>query len=174
MATRQTRRTILAAVCIWAAATLLQASVLAAQERLYFPYAFMGAATYFGVLGVLGWPAWVVCARVAERSWSRTRVAAIQLLMGVLVIAVWQAAYLGCLRLWMGRTGFTLRLREIGLWELLGSAGFYAAMIAIIIAVQTSRRLQAQLRRQSELQLLAQRPNCARSERRSGRTSSST
>lgn len=155
MPIHQTRRTILVAVCVWAAATLLQASVLAAQEALYFPYAFMGAATYFGLLGLLGWPAWVVCAGIAERSWSRSRVAAVHLLMGVLVIAVWQVGYLACLRGWMGSSSFALRLREIGLWELLGSAGFYAGMIAIIIAVQTSRRLQVQLRRQSELQLLA-------------------
>ena len=36
----QSRRTVPFALLIWLAATLLQAVVLAAQERLYFPYAW--------------------------------------------------------------------------------------------------------------------------------------
>jgi two-component system LytT family sensor kinase len=152
--TKESRRAVWVVVRVWATATLLEALILAAQERLYFPYAIAGSATYFGLLGVLSWPVWSVCARIAERSYSRIRVVGIHLLMGVVVLALWQGAYLACMRVLAGSLA-GLRLRETGLWQLLGTATFYAAMIAGVIAVQTSRRLQIQLRRQAELRLLA-------------------
>ncbi len=114
----------------------------------------MGSAVYFGVLGLLGWPVWIVCARMGERPPSKLRMALVHLLMGALLVAAWQAVYLGCLRSWMG-SAFTPRMRAMGLWMLLASVGFYAGMIAGIVAVQTSRRLREQMRRQSELRLLA-------------------
>jgi len=141
-------------VRVWAIATLLEALILAAQERLYFPYAVAGTGTYFGLLALVCWPAWLVCARIAERSYSRIRVVGIHLLMGVVALALWQGAYLACMYLWVGSLS-EFRLQETGLWQLLGAVTLYGAMIAAIIAVQTSRRLQIQVRRQAELRLLA-------------------
>jgi two-component sensor histidine kinase len=150
----QSRRTVPFALLIWLAATLLQAVVLAAQERLYFPFALAGAASYFGLLGILAIPVWKICASLRGRSHGLALAIAIQLLMGLVVVAIWQAAYLGILYLCAGGIS-DLHLRETGLWQLLGSITIYAAMVAGIIAVQASRRLQLQMLRESELQLLA-------------------
>jgi two-component sensor histidine kinase len=150
----QSRRTVLVPLLIWLAATLVQAVVLAAQERLYFLFALAGAASYFGLLGILAIPVWRICAALRDRSYRLPLAIGIQLLMGLVVVTIWQAAYLGVLYLCAGGVS-DLRLRETGLWQLLGSVTIYAAMVAGIIAVQTSRRLQLQMLRESELQLLA-------------------
>ena len=147
----QSRRTVPFALLIWLAATLLQAVVLAAQERLYFPFALAGAAFYFGLLGILAIPVWKICSSLRDRSHGLALAIGIQRLV---VVAIWQAAYLGILYLCAGGIS-DLHLRETGLWQLLGSITIYAAMVAGIIAVQTSRRLQLQMLRESELQLLA-------------------
>jgi two-component system LytT family sensor kinase len=150
----RSRRTVLFALLIWAAATLLQAAVLAAQERLYIPFALAGAAIYYGLLGILAIPVWKICDSLRERSYGLSQVVGIQLLMGLAVLTIWGAAYLGILYLCTGGKP-DLRLRETGLWQILGSITTYAVMVAGIIAVQTSRRLQMQMRRESELQILA-------------------
>lgn len=151
---KEFQRTALTALLIWAAATLLQALVLAAEESLYFPFALAGSAIYYGLLGILALPVWKVCTCLRERSYPLPFVIGIHVLLGIAVVAIWQAAYLGCLYVCIGELP-DLRLRETGLWQILGAATAYAVMVASIIAVQTSRRLQFQMRRQSELQLLA-------------------
>jgi two-component system LytT family sensor kinase len=149
----QSRKTVQFALPIWIAATLVQAAVLAAQERLYLPFALAGAAIYYGLLGVLAIPVWKICESLRNRSYGLPRVIAIHLLLGLAVVTVWDGAYLGTLYLCAGGNP-DLRLRDTGLWQLLGNITTYAVMVAGIIAVQTSRRLQMQIRRESELRIL--------------------
>jgi hypothetical protein len=150
----QSRRTLLVAVLIWGAATFVQAAILAAQEKVYIPFALAAAAIYFGLLGILAVPVWRVCSRLRERRPPLWVEIGIQLLFGLAILTIWQASYLGILYLCVGGLP-DLRLRETGLWQALGAVTTYAVMLAGIVAVQTSRRLQLQLRRESELQLLA-------------------
>ena len=150
----QTRRTVVVALLIWATATLLQAAVLAAQERLYIPYALTGAAIYYGLLGILAIPVWKMCESLRERSYGLAQVIGIHLLTGLAVVIVWEGSYLGILYLFSGRDAI-MGLRSTFLWQILSSLTTYGVMVAGIIAVQTSRRLQVQLRREAELQILA-------------------
>jgi two-component system, LytTR family, sensor kinase len=151
---RQARRTALIALSFWAAATLLQALVLAAQEKVEFAFAVAGSGVYYLLLGVLAMPVWRVCASLGERRRPLWQAIAIHVALGLAVLVLWQGVYFGCLYLFMGGLS-ELRLRETGLWQVLGAATIYAVMVVGIVAVQTSRRLQIEIRRQAELRLLA-------------------
>jgi two-component sensor histidine kinase len=142
------------ALLIWGAAILLQTIVLAEQEKVYLLYAFQGAAVYYGLLAILAVLPWKTCKRLEERPHSRWAAIGIHFILGTFILIVWQGAYLGCLYLWTGNLA-EIRLETTGLWQALGAVTTYGMLVVGIIAVQTSRRLQIQLQRQSELQILA-------------------
>jgi len=152
--TPESQRTVLFGVLIGAAATLLQATALAAEEKVYFPYAVSGAALYYLMLGLCAVPVWTICERLHQRRTHLPQVIAIHVALGIADLIVWQGAYLACLYPVAG--GFEgMRLRETGLWQLLGAISIYAAMAAGILAAQANRRLQLEMRRQAELRILA-------------------
>lgn len=142
------------AMLLWLIATLAQASVLAMQEKLFFPFALMGAGIYFGILAILAIPVWHVTARLAGSSMSLALRIALHVVMGAIVLAAWTAAFVGLFYLQMG-TLDELELPTTGGWQLLGAAFTYLCVLAMIIAMQTFRRLEKQRQRESELLMLA-------------------
>ncbi|HJZ95139.1 MAG TPA: histidine kinase [Candidatus Solibacter sp.] len=149
---QQTQRTLWRSLLIWSVAALLQASVLLAQQRLYFPYALGSAAIYYGLLALVAVPVWRICLRLSERPLK----VAVPLHIGVGVVAVilWQGANLAIMAPLAGGLA-NLGLEVTGLWQLLSAFTIYAVMVAGFIAVQTSRKLAEQTRRAAELRLLA-------------------
>jgi two-component system LytT family sensor kinase len=150
----QSRRTVLFGLLIWAIATLLEAAVLAAQERVRIPFALAGAAFYYGLLGLLAIPVWRACNTLRERSYGLTRVIAIHLAIGLVCVTLWESAYLGSMYVIEGGSAH-LRLKDTGLWQALTSITVYSVMVVGVLAVQASRRLQVQLKRESELKIVA-------------------
>lgn len=141
-----------ASVLLWVTATLLEATIVSAQEGVVFLYAAVSSAVKYGVLAVLAWPLIRVSARLTLA--PRRVCIASHLLMGVLIIVAWQAAYYGFLYLQLGSLAL-LRLEETAWWQGLNAVLTYTVLAATVSAVQASRRLAAEHARQAEVTLLA-------------------
>lgn len=151
---RESRRTLLGALFLWSAATVLEATVLTAQEDIALGYALAGTAIRYAILGLLAIPVWRICRKLAEPSVSGLRAAAAHAAMGLIVIGLWCGSYLLFFYVQVGSLVF-LQLEQVGLWQLLSAIVTYTMLVAGIVAVQTSRRLHDQRRREDALRLLA-------------------
>jgi len=148
-------RTLVAALSLWAFASVLQALVLTIQEAMPFSYALLGMALNFGTLGLLMLPVWFLAQRLHRRPlpwWTR---ALAHLGMGLVVLTLWQAAALYGIYQGGGQTALDDAIDSAGLWLVLQSVLIYTVTIVAIVAVQTGRRLRRQRQRSAELQLLA-------------------
>lgn len=144
-----------AALVGWGVATLLWAALLAAQVRLFFGYALVGAAVYFGVLALLAVPVWRFCDVLARRRFRWWSAALLHLGVGALVIAVWHGIHFGFLYWVAGPEPVRQQIVEGGLWQLFTVVVMYALLVATIVAYQSATRLRRQRDREGELRLLA-------------------
>lgn len=141
-----------ALVLFWLAATLLEATIVSAQEGVVFPVAVLGSGVKYGVLAVLAWPMSRVVARLVLVP-LRASVAG-HVTMGLVVIAVWQAAYVGFLYLQFGEAILS-RFRETAWWLLLNAVLTYAVVAAGLSVYHTSQRLAAEQKQRAELAVVA-------------------
>ncbi len=147
-------KTLRGSLLLWLGASLLEASIATAQEGVPFLMMLPGSAVPYGILALLAIPIWRFCLVLRERRPPSLAAAAAHAVMAVLVVAVWQGAYLGLLYLVLGRTGLS-PLLEGGLWYLLSATLQYGLLVAGILFVQTARLLRDQERRETELRVLA-------------------
>src|SRR5262245_10147308 len=107
-------RTAGGGIVLWLLASLTQATILAAQEGLFFPFALIGSATYFGFLALLAIPMWRVCRWLSHKQTSTVVIT--NLIMAVVVLSIWIGAYLGLFRMRFGSLQI-LDLPRNGLWQ---------------------------------------------------------
>lgn len=148
------RRTLWGGLLVVLAAGLLDASIVAVQEGVPFPFALPGSLLQYAVLGLLATGVWRLCRWSLERPRPKALLVAAHLGAMLVTIAMWQSAYLGFGYLIAGPVALT-PIREGGLWYFLGIVTTYGLMTAGILFVQTSRRLRDQKQREAELQVLA-------------------
>jgi len=147
-------RTLWGGLLVLVAAAILDATIVAVQEGVPFVYALPGSLIQYGILALLGVAVWSFCGWSAARRGPWVAVVAAHAGMAALVVAVWQAAYLGVSYAISGPVAL-IPVRMGGLWYFLGSFLTYGMMTAGILLVQTSRRLRDQRQREAELQVLA-------------------
>ena len=141
----RTTRTIVGGFLLWLLASLVQAAILATQEKLFFPFALIGAAIYFGLLALLAIPVWRVCQWLSGNGWPV--VIAVHIAMATIVLATWIGLYLAMFQWQFGSLRY-LELSRSGLWQALGALITYLAAVLLMVVVQTSRR-------ESDLRLMA-------------------
>jgi len=141
-------------VLVWLSASLLEGTVLAAQERVPVVFALLSAAIHFAWLGVLAIPVWRVCWKLGEAPRSRTLLTAVHGAMGMVVLTLWVGGYLGFLYV-VTQGEILLAMREATLWQAFGAVFTYILLVVGILAAQSSLRLTAQRERERDLLLLA-------------------
>jgi two-component system LytT family sensor kinase len=151
---RLSRRTTLVALIAWTAATSVEATLVAAQEGVWFVYALTTASVKYGTLAVLAVPVWRTCERLRRIRHTGGRLLGAHLTMGLLVLAVWQSVYYGYLYLVMGSLR-PLALGRTAGWQALNAVFTYTLLVALILGQQMSERLRAQEARETQLELLA-------------------
>src|SRR5262249_38413637 len=97
---RQTRRTLAVGFLLWLLMSLGQGGILATQESLYLPFALIGSAIWFGLLGLLAIPVWFVSRSLYGK--GRVTAAAAHFLMAFAVLGIWIGVYLTMFRLRFG------------------------------------------------------------------------
>ncbi len=151
----------LLALAAWAVASLIHGILLMAQEGVFVLFALAGSGVYYGLLGLLGFAVWKVCAGLHESHWPFWKLAAAHGLMMVTAVAAWQSAYFGFIYLVAGTEVIWIQIEDGGLWLILQAVLTYTAMVIGLVALQTSRRLEQQRRRAGELRLLAREAELA-------------
>jgi two-component system LytT family sensor kinase len=139
-------------VGFWLIATLLEATIVSAQEGVVFAYAVFTAGIKYGILALLAIPLVFASARLVLAPWW-LRVGA-HVAMGLVLVIAWQAAYLGFFYLQVGGLA-VLRLERTAWWQALNAILTYAVLAAFVSVVQTSRQLRIEQARRAELALLA-------------------
>jgi two-component system LytT family sensor kinase len=140
---------------IWTAAALLYATVLWLQVPIPLPAAVLSALQYFYSLGLLMIPVRRVSARLMSRGASLWRLAAVHIGMGIVVIAVWQAANVLFHWLEIGPDFWQWVYKDSWLFQLLSSAVIYVAAVGITLASQAIKRDRARERREHEVEVAA-------------------
>lgn len=149
------RKTLAISFLLWAVATLLEASILAAQEDLLFWYALWNSAIRYAILALLAIPVWKVCSWLSK-SQRRLRVrVGVHLALAIIIPALWEGIYFGLLYLQLGPDIAGDVIRSSGLWQVLYTFLTYLLLVVSITAIHTSKRLETQRRKEAELQLLA-------------------
>ena len=137
-----------------AGATLLYAVLLMEQRQIEFRLSLVLSTLRFGLLALLGIPIWKSCERLLARERSRFRLTAGHALFAALGLLAWVGLYLPLSAMLYGQT-FAQRLASIPPLQYLEFGLTYTLFVAGIVAVQLSRRLDAQRREAAELLALA-------------------
>lgn len=141
-----------AVVGLWAGASLLQASVLAAQEAMSSRRALLHGAADEAPLAVLALAVWALAGLLERRTWPVAVVA--HLVAAVVLVAAWEAvSYLVLAARTGGHAAAIYRAK--GLWMALNTALQYGILATGVVAVRATRRLEQQRRRAAELALHA-------------------
>ncbi|MEM7356973.1 MAG: histidine kinase, partial [Acidobacteriota bacterium] len=151
----QRRRTMQGALLIWLAASLLEATIVIAQEGVLPLFAFLGSAVNYGILGLLAIPAWHLCAWLSQAPRPKWQLGAFYTLLLTVMLTLWQISYQAFFR-WRLGPGVSSPIEAAGLWFLFGAAITCGLVIAGIVLAQTSRALRHQAERSAQLKLLAQ------------------
>jgi LytS/YehU family sensor histidine kinase len=144
-------RLTLALLAAWAAASLLQASVLAAQESMPFPIALAHAAIDESPLPLVGLALWVLSGLLERRPWPV--VVAAHAAAAAVIITGWEAVKFLGLELHTGHAAAIYRYK--GLWMLFNSVLEYGLLASGVVAVRATQRFERQQRRAAELALHA-------------------
>lgn len=149
------RKTLAVGIFLWAVATLLEASILSAQEGLQFSYAFWDSGIRYAILGILAFPVWHVCSRLSTNSRPLRFRLGVHVALAIIIVVLWEGAYFGFMYVQLGSEMATTVIRSNGLWQLLYTLLTYLLLAVSITAIHTSKRLEAQRAREAELQLVA-------------------
>jgi sensor histidine kinase YesM len=129
----------------WAVATLIYAVLLVGQRQITLRLALTLSGLRFGVLALLGVVVWRFCGRLLAREPSRLRLTLSHVGMALGALFLWMGVYLaGSAHLY--RQTFAERLASIPPMQYLEFGLTYTLLLSAIIAVQLSRRLDAQSR----------------------------
>jgi two-component system, LytTR family, sensor kinase len=129
----------------WAAATAIYAVLMVEQRQISLQLALTLSALRFGVLALLGVAVWRFCERLLEREPSRLRLTLSHAGMALGSLLLWMGVYLtGSAHLY--RQTFAERLASIPPLQYLEFGLTYTLLLSAIVAVQLSRRLDAQSR----------------------------
>jgi two-component system LytT family sensor kinase len=146
---------VMLSLLAWAAATLIEATLISAQENVWFVFAFMSSGVKYATLACVAVPIWQVCDRLVRGSFSARQRVLAHIVMGITALAVWQSIYYGFLYLQIG-TLRPLNLSRTAGWQAINAVFTYTLLVSVIVAQQTTRRLREQRTRERELALLAQ------------------
>ena len=148
------RRTVVLCGLAWVAATSIEATLVSAQEHVWFVFAFTASAVKYGALGGVAVPVWWACERLGRWSYSPRRTVGVHLSIGIAALIAWQSIYYGFLNWQLG----SLRPLDLGRtagWQVLNAVFTYTLLVALMRARQMSRRLGLQQQREAELVVLA-------------------
>lgn len=137
-----------------AGVTLLHAALLVDQRQLEFRSSLALSTIRFGLLALVGIPIWRYCERLLESDRSRFRVTAGHAFLAVGGLVVWLSLFLPLSARLYGQT-LAQRVSAISALHYLEFGLMYTVFVAGIVAVQLSRRLDAQRREAAELLALA-------------------
>jgi signal transduction histidine kinase len=137
-----------------AGAVLLYAALLMEQRQIDFTLSLILSSLRFGLLGLLGVPIWRYCERLVARQRSRLRLTASHLLLAAAGLVAWVVMYLP-VSAWLYGQTLVERLATIPPLQYLEFGLMYTLFVAGIVAVQLSRRLDAERRDAAELLALA-------------------
>jgi two-component system LytT family sensor kinase len=138
----------------WIVATLLYAVLLMEQRQIPFRLSLTLSTLRFGVLAILGVAIWRFCARLLAHEPSRLRLTVGHASMALGALLMWMAIYLSLSAQLYGQT-LLERLASIPPLQYLESGLTYTLLVCGIVAMQLSRRLDAQRRDAAELLALA-------------------
>jgi signal transduction histidine kinase len=145
---------IVLAACAWLGFGFVGALGFSSRHLLGPAEATFWSLLRYWLLMTLAIVVWRVCERLAQTQASRARMLAAHVLMGVVVVAVWQSVFYALLARRLG----DLAAREIGstaAWIFVEGIPFYILVAVCVVAAQASRRLDVQHEREAELLLLA-------------------
>jgi signal transduction histidine kinase len=139
----------------WFGITLLYSILLMEQRQIHYGLAFALSAVRFGVLAALFIPLWSCCHRLLEARTTKWRLALAHVGIGVVTLFVWMGVYFPYSAALYGQT-LGARMSSIPPLQYLEFVLTYTLMVSGIVAAQLSRRLDLQLRREAQLEALAQ------------------
>jgi signal transduction histidine kinase len=137
-----------------AGAVLLYAAILMEQRQIDFTLSLALSSLRFALLGLLGVPIWRYCERVLAHERSRVRLTASHVLLACAGLVAWILMYVPASAWLYGQT-LRERLNTIPPLQYLEFGLMYTLFVAGIVAVQLSRRLDAERRDAAELLALA-------------------
>jgi two-component system LytT family sensor kinase len=149
-----TGRRVLGLLVGWSGATLLYAVVLMEQRQIGFSLALTLSTVRFSVLGLLGIGIWRFCEGLLTREPARFRLTVNHAGMALGAFLVWMTIYLTLSAHLYGQT-LVERVASIPPLQYLEFALTYTLLLSGIIAVQLSRRVDAQARDAAVLLALA-------------------
>lgn len=139
----------------WTAFVMLMATILNAQKGVPFRYALESAAVNYYALALCSVGVWYGSARLAARGSGLAAQTAVQIVMGAVLVTLWQGAYAFYLWLEMGPGVWTKVYGSSLLFQMLNAVILYGCVVGGTLAVQSARRERLHERRQHELALAA-------------------
>jgi len=139
----------------WTAFVVVMAGVVSTQKGVPFRYTFVSEAANYYTLAVGSVVVWFVSARMAALAWPSRAQIAVHVVLGVVVIAIWQGVYGAYLWSVIGPSVWDRLYRGTWMFQLTNAGVLYAAVLGGTLAVQSARRARVHEARQHALALAA-------------------
>jgi two-component system LytT family sensor kinase len=139
----------------WTAFVIVMASVVSSQKGVAFQYSLLSAAINYYTLAAVSVVVWFACAAMLARRWHPRRQAVAHVVLGVVLIALWQAVYGAYMWSAMGPRAWDLVFRGTWMFQAMNAIVLYGAVLAGTLAWQGARGARDHERLQHELALAA-------------------
>ncbi len=161
--TSSRRRTLLLAWLIWTAWGLVNSTVLAVQENVFYLFALIGSLQSSYIMGLLSIGVWSLVKRLSWENRKQALIASLaHLFVAPIFSALWMALYIGLNVLMFGDIMMErMRVKETGGWWFFSGVTEYAVIAGVFHAILMYRRLQERATREAELQLLTNKMELA-------------
>jgi two-component system, LytTR family, sensor kinase len=139
----------------WTAGVVVMAGIVSTQKHVPLAYALRSEAINYYTLAAANLVVWFAAAAMTARRWPAARQTAAHLVLGVALIALWQAAYAAYMWSVMGPLVWDRLYSGTWMFQVMNACVLYGGVLGGTLAVQSARRARAHERRQHALALAA-------------------
>ena len=139
----------------WAAFVTVMALIVTIEKGVPLRYSLVSSAANYVPLAGCSVVVWLASGWMAAQRWHRASRVLTHIVMGVVFVGVWQAAYAMYMMRAIGPGAWTRIFAGTVLFQLSNAAILYGAIVAVTLALQAAARERAQEQRQHALALAA-------------------